>query len=153
MRWFTFGTPKISVNKTPPTQILGFSENLKDAKFRNRDHSGKGTIWAFEVFKQKLASHLCYTTIYIPLCSKTSIFPPVREPLLLGIKLKSRSTDKHEVIGPKAICTYLVNLNFCGFFPVVFGCSFLDSTLLFWFLSKSCGFLASNLKLFCWTGL
>ena len=35
---------------------------------------------------------------------------------------------------------------FSRFFPVVFGCSFLDSALQFWFLSKSYGFLASNLK-------
>ena len=49
--------------------------------------------------------------------------------------------------------TYLIGLNFRGLFPVVFGCSFLDNALLFWFLSKSYGFLASNLKFFFWTEL
>ena len=47
---------------------------------------------------------------------------------------------------------YLIGLNFRGFFLVVFGCSFLNSALLFWFLSKSYDFLTSNLKLFFWTG-
>ena len=37
----------------------------------------------------------------------------------------------------------------CGVWLFVF----LDIALLFWFLSKSYVFLASNLKLFCWTGL
>ena len=43
---------------------------------------------------------------------------------------------------------YLIGLNFCSIFP---DCSFLDSALLFRFLSKLYGFLASNLKLFFWT--
>ena len=51
------------------------------------------------------------------------------------------------------IHVYLIVLNFRGFFPAVFGCSFLDSALLFWFLSKLYGFLASNLKLFFWRDL
>ena len=62
--------------------------------------------------------------------------------------VKSRSTEKHEVIGPKAICIWSV-LNFLR----CFGCSFLDNVLLFWFLSKSYGFLDSNFNLFFWTGL
>ena len=44
---------------------------------------------------------------------------------------------------------HLISLNFRGFIPLVgwLFCSFLDTALLFWFLSKSYGFLASNFKL------
>ena len=45
--------------------------------------------------------------------------------------LKSRSTEKHEVRGPKAVLFYVHWLFF------------------FRFLSKSYGFLASNFKFFC----
>ena len=58
---------------------------------------------------------------------------------------------------PKSLgCIWSVWI-FVVFFPVVLGrvffLFFLDSALLFWFLSKSNGFLTSNLKLFFWTGL
>ena len=36
---------------------------------------------------------------------------------------------------------YLIGLNFRGFLPVVFGWSFLDSALLFWFLSRLFGLI------------
>ena len=45
---------------------------------------------------------------------------------------------------------YLIGSNFRGIFPVVFGYSFLDRALLFWYLSKWYGFLVSNLMFFCW---
>jgi len=60
---------------------------------------------------------------------------------------KSRSTEKSTRL--LAQMPYIFDrFKFTWFFPVVFGCSFLDSVLLNLFLSKAYGFLASNLKVF-----
>ena len=46
----------------------------------------------------------------------------------------------------RGYCIWSVYANFHGFFSVVFDCYFLDNKILFWFLSKSHGSLASNLN-------
>ena len=48
---------------------------------------------------------------------------------------------------------HLISLNFRGFISVVSGYYFFNSALFLGCLSKFQGFLASNLKLFCSTGL
>ena len=68
-------------------------------------------------------------------------------------KLKSRTTENLEVIGPKATCICLVSLDFRGFLFCGLWLFFFYSGLLFGFLSNLHGFRNSNLKLFSWTGL
>ena len=48
---------------------------------------------------------------------------------------------------------YLISLNFRGIFSYTLWLFFFDSTQFFGWPSKLHGFLASSLKLFCWTGL
>ena len=51
----------------------------------------------------------------------------------LGIKFKVPFNWKSRSYWLKSHM-HLIGLNFRSFYPVVFGCSFLDSALLFWFL-------------------
>ena len=63
--------------------------------------------------------------------------------LLNQVYVKSRSTENLEVF-----CKF----KFLQFFPVIFGCSFSDSALIFGFLSKLYGFLTSKPQVFLLNG-
>ena len=128
-----------SLHATCFSNVLRYCLNFNPAVFQKRDHDNK--FLAIEY----IIKFIVYYIFIPPYRLEFSFLSSDLKNLSL-VTLKSRSTEKHELIGPKAKILAV-------FFHVVFGCTFFDNVLQFWFLSKSYGFMASNLKHFFWTGL
>ena len=78
---------------------------------------------------QAIYTYISFSLYYTVLQNHRSMEILVEMKNLKSRYIKSSSTEKHEVIGPKSH-VHLIGLNLRGFFPVVFGCSVLDSALL-----------------------
>ena len=101
--------------------------------------------------KQISAGWLFFAGQYIAIVIKRPVLWPnfLRSRCYKRPFLKTRSAEKLEVSGPKAI--KFDRFEFSRFHYLwSFAVLFLDSASLFGFLSKSYGFLASKLKLFFW---